>query len=936
MVSPIPGPSPERRLTALARILKLLREAEALEHLVPALLENLKEEMHYPLLWLGQYDRIQHQVTSLGFLAPQPHRLLKGKFALTPGDLMEQVVIQQRPLIVNDLQVESRIGDWNELAAQFDIQGALLFPIRRRDVCYGILLMGSTQWGQPLHGSDRTFISTISSALGDFLHRREQAQREQQRKDPGLAAFSLIGQLKEITDQDQQLVAIARSLFEFIRPDRVRVFWLNPTQFEFWERLTVTSDKKSGYKQFVADHPGLTINASDIRGVYQVLSNRQLLMVGESQGSSIASIPDRFMQLLNARALVVAPIFDHQTLLGFVSLECKTPRVWPSNNRDYVVAVTQLTGMLTPSTSVELIRQQSEADLQLLTGIVHSIQSDTDWHKTLEYCSDALCQRLGAHQFIVLSHDAQRGGYNVVFQKSVVSRRGHPLGWESLDEVDWQMLERSQDAIAIHDLTNDLKLLAWRENFQALQAQALLASNVSPGNPPEGVVLVTSKTPRHWQPSEGQLLQKVARQIGLILHQWHLQRQADQQEDLYDSIQWGLRTLQQTFQLDKLEEAACRHLIDLLKVSLVVLVSWQTGASTARVSRVITRNKDFGAQREAEIPIGVDAIINWALQTSGPLSVTWEDLPAETRQWISGPPESKFLLVALRTAPEHVPSGVWILADRPDRKWSEHHLSLITLLANQLAWSRRHLSVVNLLMARQEDLETLNWYKHKRLDEVHRRLEFNLKRLSDPITQGKGLTAQRQLQLVRQFNSLTSGMRSVLDGEEWHLQNHSQTTPLISLVNRLMERVNTLIQERHLWAKVHNDSNVIIGGDLEKIEFVLYELMAAACLRSPDQGRLDIWCRPLDRNWLELAITDDGDVSEQLLTELKTGRPEDILVPSLLDTPPGLHFSICQTLMQQIGGEFSLQKLEDGRIMSRVVLAIAGKSKSASLPPPKS
>jgi len=290
------------------------------------------------------------------------------------------------------------------------------------------------------------------------------------------------------------------------------------------------------------------------------------------------------------------------------------------------------------------------------------------------------------------------------------------------------------------------------------------------------------------------------------------------------------------------------------------------------------------------------------------------------------------LLVALKTADKHVPNGVWIVADRGDRRWTNHQFSLMSLLSNQLAWSRRHLSIVDLLLARQESLEALNWYKHKRLEEVHRQLELNLSRLSDPITQGKGLTAQRQLQLVRQLGTLTTGVGNVLHNEVWELRKHHQTTPLISLLNRLMERVNPLIQSHHLWAKVHNESNVIVSGDLEKIELVLYELMVAACERSPEHGRLDIWCRPLERTSMELAITDDGDVPRQLLKDLKHGRPDDILVPSLLDIPPGLHFSICKTLIEQVGGEFSLQKLEDGRIMSRVVLTVTGKGQSMGLP----
>ncbi|HEY9887025.1 MAG TPA: GAF domain-containing protein [Candidatus Obscuribacterales bacterium] len=926
MVSTLSSPNPERRLAALARILKLLRDTEDFDLLVSSLLENLKEELHYTLLWFGLYERVQHQVISQGYLAPKPHRLLKSNFALAPGDLMEQVVIQQRPLIINDLRVETRIAAWNDVAEQFDIQGALIFPVRRRDVCYGLLLMGATQWGQTVSNSDRTFISTICSALADVLHKREQALQTQSRKDPGLAVAELITQLRTVHDRDDQLALIAHSLFRFGECDRVRVFWLDPLKFEFWERIAAQSRQAKAVKRYSAEAPGLTLSATDIRGVYQVLNNRQSLVVGEAQSATV-SVPDRLLQLLKASALMVAPIFEQQTLLGFISVERKHAQVWPESHRDYLNTVAQLTGLMMPKLSVEAVRAQAATEVQLLTGLVRSIQNDSDWHTTLDLCGENLFATIGGEQFWVLLHDAERGGYNVVFRKTTTPRKRPNLTWLTLDAVDWQMLESSETAIVINDLTHDLKLLAWRENFETLGVQALMACNVAPGNAPEGIVLLTSAAPRQWAPHEGDLLQKIAQQIGLILRQWQLQRQTDQQEDLYGSIQWGLRTLQQTFDQDKLEEAACQYLIDLLEASLVVLVNWQVGDTVAQVSRVVSRSIHFTADQTAEIALG-DAVITWAQQTNGPLPVTWEDFPEETRRWLSGPPASKFLLVALKTADKHVPNGVWIVADRRDHKWTEHHFSLMLLLANQLAWSRRHLSVVDLLLARQESLEALNWYKHKRLDEVHRQLELNLNRLSDPITQGKGLTAQRQLQLVRQLSTLTTGVNNVLEHEVWELQSQQQTTPLISLLNRLMERVNPLIQKRQLWAKVHNDSNVIIAGDLEKIELVLYEVMVAACERSPDQGRLDVWCRPVDRTLMEIAITDDGAVPSQLLKDLENGRPDDILMPSLLDFPPGLHFSICQTLMQQIGGEFTLQQLDDGRTMSRVVLAIAGKSKT--------
>jgi hypothetical protein len=442
------------------------------------------------------------------------------------------------------------------------------------------------------------------------------------------------------------------------------------------------------------------------------------------------------------------------------------------------------------------------------------------------------------------------------------------------------------------------------------------------------VVLLGSATPRHWISAEGELLMAAGQQLGLILHQWQLQRQMDQQGRLYEAIQGGLKTLQRTFQPDALEASACQHLADLLKVSLVVLVHWNLGEEVARVAQFTSRHKDFKAAPGGDIPLASEAVIHWALQTDGLLPVALEDFPPATLEWLKGPPGSKFLLVALRTAPDHQPSAVLVIGDHGDRKWSDYHLGLINLLSNQLAWSRRHLSSVEMLLAQREELEKLNWYKHKRFDEVHRRLEMNLTRLRAGLENDTSPTAQRQQQLLRQLSSVSQSIATMLQQEQWQLSSNPQTTPLISLLNRLMERAGPLIRRRQLWSKVHNDTNVIIGGDIVKIEFVLYELLMEACKRSPEQGRIDIWCRPLDRQSLELSITDDGTLPDQLLAELHTGRPEDILVPSTLDEPPGLHFAICQAIMQQIGGECSLQRLEDDRMMSRVVLTTANKTTS--------
>jgi phosphoglycerate-specific signal transduction histidine kinase len=114
-----------------------------------------------------------------------------------------------------------------------------------------------------------------------------------------------------------------------------------------------------------------------------------------------------------------------------------------------------------------------------------------------------------------------------------------------------------------------------------------------------------------------------------------------------------------------------------------------------------------------------------------------------------------------------------------------------------------------------------------------------------------------------------------------------------------------------------------IAGDIVKIELVLHELLVAACYRSHG-SRIDIWCRRLDdERSLEVSITDNGKIEPQLIAALSNNTPKDVLAPSHLDQPPGLHLLICQNLMQQLGGELHFYQLPDHRVVSRLLLPLA-------------
>jgi hypothetical protein len=112
---------------------------------------------------------------------------------------------------------------------------------------------------------------------------------------------------------------------------------------------------------------------------------------------------------------------------------------------------------------------------------------------------------------------------------------------------------------------------------------------------------------------------------------------------------------------------------------------------------------------------------------------------------------------------------------------------------------------------------------------------------------------------------------------------------------------------------------------------MLVELLLAACYRSKVGDRIDIWCRVIQDNWIEISITDHGRLNPQLISAIRSHTPQTPLAEteSVLESLPGLHFKVCQALVTRLGGQMELAQLEDGRSLSRLILPL---SSPAALP----
>ena len=905
--------SPERRTARdlskqdLSQVLPAIWEAETIEKAILEALEAIRAEFGYTLLWAGLYDRFNHKLTTRGVVTSGPRRFSHTSLSLYPGDVLEQVIVQQRPTVIADIREESRAGAWARIAQTFEQQGTVILPIQRKGICFGLMILGSRRWGVDPGTLENSTLLAINNALAEAIHQDALEVQRQQTKQPAKPLLSLLGSLSTLPGLDARLEVVAEETQKFVAAP-VSVYWLEPRGRHFWCRVGKAQGKADSH-----------LPVSEVPSLYKSLCANELIVLGEIEGSLKASVATRLMQHLKIQSLMAAPIVYQDELQGFITVEGASPRIWSTAEKDYIQGVAQLIGLAMPTSEMDAALSQIKSDHLLSAGVTRSIYSDRDWQHVLALCVEQLAARIGTDQLIVLSANLDQGGFDLCYRTGVgLGRSEH---WLPLDTVDAKMLKRAHSPVSVESLENALKFLPWRSQLQTMGAKSLLVSNTSPGHPPAGVIVVIDKIERRWSQAERQLVQALSAQIGLILHQWQLQRQTDQQAHLHESFQWGMRSLQRLSDIKALDQSATRHISHILRAPLVAIVAWENGGAVAQVSNALTQNNSFQIDENRLISVETDAVLNWAASTEGLLTLKLEDLPNDDNQWISGPAGAQLLVMALRTAPEHEPNAVVVLSDVADRQWSDEQTNLLAVVVNQLAWCRRHLKLTRVMQASQQRLTQLNWYKQHQIEDLNQGFKACLKRLSV----ASAATDARQKMLLQRMNTLAERLDYVSEHERWTLEIQHQNTPLIGLLKRAMARAHSLVQQRQLWTKVHCQSNLTIAGDIFKIEFVLYELIVEACDRSPVGDRIDVWCRPIDQHWLEVSITDEGTVEPLVLQELAQGEPADLLSPSTLQQPRNSSLWVCQSLMQQLGGEFTLSQMEDGRTLSRIMLPLANR-----------
>ncbi|HAA30065.1 MAG TPA: GAF domain-containing protein [Cyanobacteria bacterium UBA8553] len=938
-------PDNDYKLVALGRTLQTLREEENADVLVETTVDYLRSEFQYPLIWIGLYDRLEHRLLGKGGIAPmEDTKFLKQWFHLKSGDLLEQVVIQQRPVGVPDLRQEVRAGEWRRVAQEFGIQGTLVFPLRYKDRCYGVALLGSSQWGVSPRPAEKALLSMLLGGLAATLYQIEVNWQRLATKRPDQPLFQVIDELAQVPTLAQRLDAVVKMTQQFVSSTRTSLYWYCPERRYFWHRL--------GNQQLVrrlgdsrSSVAGLTV--AEVSDFYQTLAAGELVTIGAGRSPLSSKSTERLIARLRTRSLLAAPIQAKGELLGFLAVEDYDARIWEEVEKNFVRAAAQLLGLVADDEEMETTLQLASQDTHFPAEIAQAIARSSDTTTALRECAKLLCKRLDAEYFLVLQKD-DNSQFTLVFQQQPLTSRPltTPLPPLSPNNLNSLFINKT-NTISIEDLNEDIQLFQWRESLlqlgvrsvllvplgreaQLSPLESLLKSEISQTENNDQqwqtsglfLVVIGHKSPRTWSRVAQDLMKVVAQQMNLLLSVGQLQDIANLSCQRHQTMETGLSILREA-SLDLLlfDRTWIDYLASVLECPLTALIAWPPNSERATVATAVVTDSRFALPPDLAISVASDALIQATLATNSFLCRSVAELPAATRKWLSGSGIGQLLAIAVQS--DGVPAtGIVLLADREERQWPGHLLEPLSTLTQQFSHLRNYRYRLSRLTQEEEKLQTLNWYKHRCLDILHQSITQNVSGLQelDPkipqqiseITDNRPLQQTRRHQLLHQLEQTLVVLTSVLEEEQWQLKMNRTQVPLTNLLKRSLQYVEPIYKQRQLVIRVQNAKNLTIYGDRLKLECILFEVLVTSCRHAPPGSRINLWCCPIAP---ESSATPRNNSSLQLLELLVTesGLVDDNLnafTYSPSDSPPNQNLKICQKALRSWGGNLQFYQLE--------------------------
>ncbi|NJN61811.1 MAG: GAF domain-containing sensor histidine kinase [Coleofasciculaceae cyanobacterium RL_1_1] len=845
---------------------------------------------------------------------------------------------------------------------------------------------------------ETTQLTIILGEFANILSLRELEEQRLQAQQPHTVLLAAAEHLQRSGLFGQRIEQVLHEVQQFLQPTQTELYWIDrdrhrfvrhelamvlegrdlPSWIETDRAIVVPPDQMSEVE-------ASSLPIAELEEFQDHLLKNQPVAIGESYSSLPSIDTGKLMYQLKARSLLAAPLWhcegDRGEILGFLAVTARAARMWTKDEQQFLHGVSRNIALAASAHrttwryqqlhnrhTATVALAQASRNLSNLTTLPTASEDANLVNLNFEPIADQICTHLGVQQVAMLQLDPTQDAFIVAFQRSPTGAIPSPLPTLSL--IDYQLLERNTQAIALDDITFslggdmnaavsgssrqnhalDVRFSAWQPHFAAAGWSAIALHNVHPGQPPEFLIVVGHPQPCPWLGQTLRLLEWTGQQIAIQIDQVQSDRSNRDLQTALTTITRGLSSLQQRSIGETPERNLIKQVCRWLDADFVVLLQLPK-APDLSPARVVasTGGQDQPSPISAGtmIEIGNDSLLQQSLESQGFLGpLSSRELPESTRTWLGGTFTGQLYILALRPEPDSAPSAIFIAVDRGQR-WDDRQLSPARVLLEALVQSERSDQITRLLHDKRHALEPLNWYKHRQLESLYwtlgtagRQIERLVNQLDlTHVSQADHASEVERERLygqqtLRVLSENLDNLKTSLQQEQWQLSFASEPVSLVTLLKRALDRCDPLLKKRQLWLQVHREGNTIVQADRHKLELIFYELLTWACQRSAIGGRLDIWYRPItldDRPntpLLELAITDSGVIDLHLIEIFQRCLNHQnhynfaSLTTSELDHPPGIHLAVYHHVMLAMGGYFYIDALDDGRVVTRLLIPL--------------
>gem|GEM_PF-6962506 len=880
----------ESKLTALVQAVEQVRAATTAEQVWSQAAAYLGQELQTHLasegrtgsvwVWLASYDALRQMLVGKDGVVPNPREegtLLRQRLAVTAGDVWQRVLQSQTPLDIPDWSKEPKLGEWATKMQRLRPVGVTLYPLPGG---MGVAWLGIPHWGAALRPDGKLRVRLFLAEMGQQLRRLAEQHHRQQSRQGGEFLTQVMLKCRPQSSYEERLALMAEQVHQALGADQTLVYAYDERANHF---ILKTSAPRLRREEVVP--------VAMVQGLYQNLVLGELVVINDASQAERIPISLQFWQQYNAKALLAAAILApaSKQLLGFYCCLSRQPRNWEPFDKSVLQGVAQLAAMLSPLAELSQTLARLETEQKVYLGVAQAVYGAGDWQQALKTAGQILDQHLPGERWLLLHQNPDSRHYEIVYQSYKKRPLVGPLA--PLHELDQDLLRQGEVVITVPNWQTELKLMTWRQTLQNQGVQAVLAANALPAQDPHILLVLTQNQPHYWSPRDCQFAQAVARQLGTVVRQWYLQQSYESQTRWYRALVRGLELLDQP-------QALVQHLAAAFSLPQVALVTWTAGAG-----QVVAANPHHDALTvNVHDPISVpdDPLLQRVMAQREPWLQSGVELEPATRRWLTGAGIDQVFALPLGEPVQ----GVLVLLDTAQQTWPPALLQVVqalgSALGRELTWNQRlqHLERAYLHLVSQ------NWQRQWRWQEW--------------ATAVGSLTPE---EFPQQWPEKQAQATCWLSPD---VTLHPQPVSLSGLLRRASARVNDLINQSKVWFRVHQSGleKAQILGDGECLELVLAELLRFACQRSPQEGRVDIWCQPVQGGVVEVAITDYGPMSVSLLELLRPGQP-DPLGNGVLDHSPARELFLCRFQVQQMGGDIFYEKLPDNRFSSRLWLPLA-------------